>query len=125
MTKQELYDKIVGGLRQQGKKSFKQRTIGIAVNDMICAYRGDNNCRCAFGFVIPDDLYSSRMEGSSVIGVLAEFPTLEAHLNLDAETKLLAMRLQHVHDVINPLAWDNAFVVIADDFGLEYKQHGL
>lgn len=54
MNKQELFDKIVVHLRQQGKRSLDARGY--------CVYRGDDNTKCAFGCLIDDLEYRPEME---------------------------------------------------------------
>ena len=39
-----------------------------------CRYRGPNNSRCLIGLHIPDDLYSPFMEGTSILGLVAQLP---------------------------------------------------
>jgi hypothetical protein len=90
MTKQEALDAVwkwfvVGG----GQKS--ENLMGT------CLYRGLNGARCAAGVLIPDKMYSSRMEGST-IGILIHshnFPELEI---LISPLKDLVIEMQALHD---------------------------
>lgn len=56
-TKQETFDTVVSHLRRQGR---------CAMDRLTCVYRAENGDRCAAGCLIPDDLYSSNLEGLSV-----------------------------------------------------------
>lgn len=58
MTRQEMFDTAVRGVISQGAPSLSE--IGE------CLYRGPNGLRCAAGWLIPDDKYSSALEGRSV-----------------------------------------------------------
>lgn len=63
MTKQEIFDKAVAGLASQG---FERSVINDDAHIDFCAYRGDGGRRCAIGWLIPDELYSSAFEGEPV-----------------------------------------------------------
>lgn len=64
-TKQELFDKAVGGLIKQGECSY----LIIGPNLKSCRYRLKKNntlLKCVMGQLIPDDMYVSTIEGTSV-----------------------------------------------------------
>jgi hypothetical protein len=61
MNKQELFDKVAVHLINQGKKSS---------NYEGCRYR-HGELRCAIGCLIPDDVYTSKLEGQDINCVLA------------------------------------------------------
>jgi hypothetical protein len=58
MSLQKMFDTAAVGMLRQGKQS-KSRTGK-------CAYRGDNGCKCAVGFLIPDELYDNDLEGIGI-----------------------------------------------------------
>lgn len=58
MTKQEMFDKVLFGIRRQGKKSVNQSNA--------CMYRGENDCKCVIGMLIDDTEYQSSWEGCSL-----------------------------------------------------------
>jgi len=55
---QAWFNTIYLGLNSQG---FRQSS-----NDDICMYRGPDGLKCAVGWLIPDDQYTSDMEGHSI-----------------------------------------------------------
>ncbi len=83
---QELYDFVVAAIVKQGRPS-------VGDNDR-CLYRGPDGLKCAAGHVIPDSMYSKKMESLDV-GRLSE-------LNLIPESlfphKKLLKNLQEDHD---------------------------
>lgn len=58
MTNQELFDTVCSSLIKQGKPSVS--------SDGRCLYRSPDGCKCAAGFLIPDDKYDPRMEDCGV-----------------------------------------------------------
>lgn len=95
-TKQDLFDFIVERLIVQGKKSLN--THPCEVN---CAYRGDNNTRCAAGMVIKDEYYLKSIEGKSVAQdevfelVEKSLPNVEL---ADTDLRIILQDLQDIHD---------------------------
>lgn len=65
LTKQEAFDQMVAHLREQ--KAFSIRKLDIADGETIpgCAYRGEGGVKCAVGCLIPDNLYSPKMENDT------------------------------------------------------------
>ena len=59
-TRQEVFDFVVSKLVQQGQPSIDENS------DSACVYRGKNNLKCAAGWLLPDEMYVSHIEGSSV-----------------------------------------------------------
>jgi len=92
MTAQEVFDKSVGGIIAQGGPSMGPNGF--------CAYRGENNCKCAVGQVM-DDLYylpeydcNEEGEGTTLSQLLRKG---RVQPNLLPHTDLL-IALQHRHD---------------------------
>jgi len=79
MTLQKMFDTAAVGMLKQGKKSIEGNA---------CRYRGGDGCKCAVGFLIPDDLYSPDIEGTSVFSSF-KGPTASLYPDeLDAALKL-------------------------------------
>lgn len=90
---QEIGSFVVQNLRKQGKKSVHPNTNPFLYGSgMLCAYRGDDGCKCAAGWLIPDDKYSPSMENIVVYGI--PFFSLEFS---DAQLFFIE-RLQRIHD---------------------------
>lgn len=75
------------------KKEFKGKSLrNPGKSDKFCAYRGNNNTKCAVGMFIPDDVYTVEMEGKNIttldVGIYKYMP-------LDIEEMLM---LQRKHD---------------------------
>lgn len=80
---QEIFTFVAEALLEQGKPS-------ISEND-ACLYRAPDGCKCAAGWLLPDEKYSADMEGKSV-DALRYFKQFE-------ELKLaLISALQRAHD---------------------------
>lgn len=66
MTAQQIFDKVLTGLRQQGAPSYYQDD-----DDRVeCRYRAKNNgvvYKCAAGLSMDDGLYRPYMEGTAVL----------------------------------------------------------
>jgi hypothetical protein len=58
-TLQQVFDDAYRGLAAQGFRRSQ-------TNMESCAYRGDDNRRCAIGHCIPDDLYDPVIEGAVI-----------------------------------------------------------
>lgn len=56
LNAQQVFDKVLTHLRKQGH---------AAVSGSACVYRAFNGDMCAFGCLIPDELYAPVMEGIS------------------------------------------------------------
>ena len=115
-TKQEIFNTVVKGLRAQGCKSE---------NDAGCAYRGIEGRRCAAGFLIPDDKYSTKFEHQ---GIMWE-PYLDGGYNrptnclismgYDKELLKFTTALQGIHDDKGVEEWEEEWQQLARENGLE------
>jgi len=63
MRAQEIFDTVATHLFTQGRRAI---TI-----DEQCAYKTNDGLKCAVGCLIPDDMYSSKMENTDVVTLLA------------------------------------------------------
>lgn len=64
-----------------------------------CAYRGENETKCAVGLFIPDEKYKKNFEGYGVVGILKDDPSLRDCLPLN---EFEMDSLQRIHDQSNP-----------------------
>jgi hypothetical protein len=93
INRQEIFDNAVRGVMTQGD-------LAIAEGTYTCAYRGENNTRCAIGWNISDDVYSEDMEGN-VPNLIYEAPNIVARA-VHARTKgdiAFLRNLQRCHDL--------------------------
>lgn len=97
MTPQEIFDTVAKHLITQGQQSQR--------DDGTCLYRGPGGLKCAVGVLIPDDVYTRKMElddlgetGNGVHGLLYR----HAHVlpGYFSENVRLLSRLQNVHDLM-------------------------
>lgn len=108
MTRQEIFNTVVTALLNQGCRSVD--LIGA------CSYRGVDGKKCAFGHLIPDELYSPVMEGRWIKRILMDYPSLETLLGM--ENQELMVHLQTIHDFREPEEWGELFKSYANEHGL-------
>ncbi len=102
MTPQEIFDKSVRGIIEQGGPSVDERSA--------CVYRGPGEKKCAIGHVIDDGDYCEELEGKNC-GELFEF---WGHDHPLYEHNHLLHELQSAHDqaaVDHVLDSDEVFMV--------------
>lgn len=63
MTKQEIFEKVVIHLRNQGRRATGKSHPMAASK---CKYRTSDGLKCGIGCLIPDELYDPSFEGKSV-----------------------------------------------------------
>lgn len=121
MTKQEIFEKIATHLLTQNKKSMTTFPITKVRDGQICAYRGDNNTKCAVGLLIPDEIYNENMEKKNVQELLEEFPLALSHLKLEEDDKriFLLIDMQSIHDNIEPYEWKSSLQKYAVKYNLD------
>lgn len=122
--KQRFFDIAASGLLRQMEKS---RSDGYS---SVCAYRGRDGNKCAIGFLISDESYSSKIEGLSATSLAVVERVFESHRELiDSnplsdyelhEIKVFLEQVQYVHDYIEIHSWRDEFKKIADKHGLEF-----
>lgn len=108
-TLQEQFDKIAKHLLTQNARS-----VGVRDN---CAYRGLNGMKCAAGCMIPDEEYTTKMEGKAWNTVCMLRPKLAKLLD-----SRLGRALQGVHDGYPPEEWPERLRIVAEQFGLQYNE---
>lgn len=106
MKIQELFDTVATHLLTQKKR---------ATNTHGCAYRGENGLKCAVGCLIPDSKYDPELEGSCASArAVAKAAGLRGE-----QQRLLAEKLQAVHDDDHPSTWHGALHRVAAEFNLK------
>jgi hypothetical protein len=130
MTNQEIFNKVLTHMREQ--------KVGSR-NGNKCMYRGDNNTACAVGCLIPDHIYSPKMENVGLSSLLESgkepnprelaLRNALADSSLPSTTWPLLRELQYVHDEYMPMyegenmdAWEDAMKMAAFTFNLNYTQ---
>ena len=125
MTPQAVFNKVVNGLRKQGRKSVSETEI---VNGKpACMYRGDNKTRCAVGQLIRNSEYKPWMEHSAFSFLLSQdCPQDCPHIcpkslkaRLRPHTDLISA-LQAVHDNADVAEWEVEFKQTASRYDLVY-----
>lgn len=113
---QRVYDHLLA----QGRRSSRP--------DINCAYRGDDNTRCAIGVFISDDVYSPVMERKDVRQLASLFPSiadmLGPHLDLADELQIIHDDLAIYRDdqtTIDPHRLAVAFIELANHHSLEFR----
>lgn len=106
MNKKEVITKVREHFSQPGVRYGRPEHEDP--NVAMCMYRGNSDAtspiRCAFGVLIPDDLYSPDMEGTTSDGVLSHWPAVADLFDLDLREQdtiydpSFLSRLQQVHD---------------------------
>lgn len=86
---QEDYKKIAhymyDHLKEQGCTSVAK---DIKTSNGLCRYRGDNNTKCAIGFLISDEDYDPEMEGESVAAYLIKKAAVAGSLRILNKTEI-------------------------------------
>jgi hypothetical protein len=97
-TEADLMDFVEQKLLEQGRMS---------INGSSCAYRSEDGCKCAIGYLIPDEHYLSEMDKPSAVQfthirniILMYHDTLHIDINDPEYTKKVAFiqSLQYTHD---------------------------
>ena len=94
MNTQEIFNKAVGGIYEQGEQSLD--TYGE------CQYRGKNGTKCAIGMLIDDAHYALRLEGCTIRSekIRSAVEDSIGRELMDKELHLL-IDLQNIHDGAN------------------------
>jgi len=120
MTRQEMFDTMVRGLRAQKKFSFDESDG--------CCYRGCNGLRCAVGFLIPDDKYQPNFDDG--IGSIKNVGILTGLWTTEDDISFLTAAQNTLHDNLaddlggkwSPEEFENATSRFAEKFELEVPQ---
>lgn len=112
MNKQEIFTKVKNHLLTQMEKSWNKVVAG-------CAYRAPNGLMCAVGCLIPDELYTPKMETRIYDQEFIEkFP--EVGKLFDKGTLGFLGELQRIHDYYYAKDWKNQLQKFAIKENLEF-----
>jgi hypothetical protein len=106
-TAQQVFDIVKVHLLTQNKQSM----VGNR-----CRYRSlvdGKELKCAAGVLIPEEFYSTDLEGLSWYRLVKESNFPSEHFDLICE-------LQSLHDYLSPECWEEQLMIIADRFKLKY-----
>jgi len=126
MTNQEIFDKVLHAIRQQGRAAVDNYTSGNGSPITICRYRKIDKetgavLKCAAGHLIPDDRYSESFEGlpAGAVWELGAFPDIT-----EKQAGFLLSDLQNAHDHSlhngSLSKWEENMQRIAKNYGLTY-----
>ena len=108
----QLVEYVRDKLLAQGKKSLLP---DCELKDQQCAYRGGDGCRCAAGWLIPDDLYDSEFEGSGWMGILHIEDALQFSTPASPFKDRLIEDMQEIHDWRRVEEWETCFNLLIKD----------
>ncbi|MDB5716147.1 MAG: hypothetical protein JWO15_3544 [Sphingomonadales bacterium] len=114
-SKQYTFNKVVRHLRQQGCRA--RTNVG-------CAYRGDNSTKCAAGCLIPDELYTSKMEGNGICHTSTNEQAMKLwnFFRWLGHDPKLVKQLQTIHDMHRIAEWEFSFECLALEHGLKVPE---
>ena len=106
LTDQQIFDKVAKHLLSQMEESKDETS---------CLYRGPDGLKCAIGCLIPDHLYSEKMEELDVYGLFSDFGDAMEQIGLrnSYETYQLLTSLQIIHDAFSVEQWPSELVGLA------------
>ena len=107
MTKQEIFDRVARHLLTQKKH---------AMIDDTCAYRTPDGLKCAIGCLIPDELYTPKIEGFSV----DDGPVIEVLERTGLSCDEFLYELQTIHDGAAVYFWAKELHTLASLHGLSH-----
>lgn len=110
-TLQEVFDIVVTHLLTQNQK---------AALNQSCRYRA-GHLKCAVGCLIPDELYTTRIEGIPALYLGEDFYML---FDKDIDRPVLRhllMQLQGIHDCYLPRHWHKELEASARNLGLAFN----
>ena len=96
MNVQQAYEKIVDHFSEPGAELANNEA-----GPTSCVYRGDYDAkspiRCAFGVLIPDELYTPDFENTTAFNLFDNHPQLTALFD-DVGTRRFIVEAQRLHD---------------------------
>lgn len=117
MTEQEIFDTASKGMLKQGCRS-----LAPGFPHHTCVYRGDNNTKCAVGFILTDKEVTEEVEAIGAVRDLYEANLLPERL---IPYKDLLSDLQRIHDntelsgdaLVN--YWKEQLTILAERYNLK------
>jgi len=101
-TLQEIMDTMTLHMLQQGKKSVE---YVADIKTPQCKYRTRSGLKCAVGALIPDELYSEKLEGNCSSGPRVTKILLLAGIPEDLIIFDTLENFQKIHDTLEPWQW--------------------
>lgn len=116
---QTMFNKV---FKRMAKQGFRRSTRHTSYGD-VCMYRGNYNMVCAAGALIPDKLYTPKMEG---IGISFEIVYSAIGLTYEDQNLIYFVgRMQSIHDVDRvPTEMKQEFKFLAREFDLKVPEIG-
>lgn len=119
MSLQEIYDTAKAGLEKQGWERSINKKGG-------CLYRGPNGTKCAFGHLIPDDVYTKALEDVPVYELLkrknlTKMFAFLGGLDYSTDEKKVHFldKMQQIHDMsTDPQYMKSDFLVLGKKYEL-------
>lgn len=113
MTEQEIFNIVWTGMASQGWKKSHDPITGR------CLYRQDDGCKCAVGWLVPDDVNFTGVMNSMPVRYLAYFVDNYTEDEMD-----FIHKLQRLHDgsVTIPMFMERSFRDFAEKNGLEIPE---
>lgn len=117
MNKQEIFNKVASHLLTQKATSSVTTEFG----DYSCMYRiKGTKLSCAVGCLIPDELYSEEQEGNTVSSLIACYPKIAEHLDVQTAADIDFLdSLQMLHDRNKPEIWPEILTALAVQYELD------
>lgn len=116
MNSQEIFDKVVLHLLEQGERCSTMDEDGKET----CLYRGPEGMRCAVGCLIPDDLYDPGIEKKRVSSLPESIREVIEPTDMGTGTAIVFLeRLQDIHDNETAKDWPNELRALADRYALD------
>lgn len=111
MTNQEIFDKVAKHLLTQNARSQDIRNI-------VCAYRGSNDMKCAIGVLIEDKYYNRLLEGYSVSDFNVKKALEKSGIEFDNGRIYFLHDLQRIHDSALIGSWRDRLEELAHKYKL-------
>lgn len=116
-TNQEIFDRVVSALREQGEPCVNEHRN--------CVYRNSDGLKCAAGHLIPDDKYDPSFENTAV-GSFSDnneynkVTQLFFDMDYNNDNIELVSQLQSIHDEYDFYTWEDQWRKLAEREGLVY-----
>ena len=113
MTHQEIFTKVKNHLLTQNRRAMQR---------LVCRYRTDEGLKCAIGCLIPDNLYTAKIEFITVNVLCAG--GVEGFDYLKQFDKYFLRRLQVIHDNVDVENWESELKAFARLENLVFDETG-
>lgn len=132
-TFQTVFDHVVTALAKQASKALDPDSR-LSNGSNACLYKAPDGKKCAFGHLLSDDRYDTKMEGLHCSNIIREYFSDEELIQLQSiwhPTSLtdhglsimdLCSALQSIHDKRPVNQWESYFNHIAKGYGLKMPE---